>query len=316
MVFLWIGLGLVALAGIVLLLSYIFFRKTFYLKVEDRRKLGEMKLVEGDIFYPYRETMLKWWQETQDMPHEVVTTTSFDGLKLYGNYYEYAPGAPIELMFHGYGGSGERDLCGGVQRCFSQGRSALIVDQRANGRCEGNVVTFGINERRDCHSWLAFIGERFGPDVKIILTGVSMGAATVLMAAAEPLPKSVVGVLADCGYSSAKSIIKKYICDAGMPGKLSYPFVKLGARLFGRFDLEETSPEEAVKHSKVPVLFIHGDADHSVPCEMSRRNYEACTAPKRLCIIPGAGHCLCYVEAPEIYCMTIADFFEPLLNGQ
>ena len=79
-----------------------------------------------------------------------------------------------------------------------------------------------------------------------------MGAATVMMAAGEDLPKNVQHVLADCGYSSAKEIIKKIIAEMHLPPSLVYPFVWLGARIFGGFNLEQTSPMEGVKNAKVP----------------------------------------------------------------
>ena len=105
------------------------------------------------------------------------------------------------------------------------------------------VITFGIKEHRDCLSWVDYMVKRW-PDRKIILTGISMGAATVVMAAGEPLPENVIGVLADCGYTSPKEIICEVIRQMKLPPKLSYPFVKLGAKIFGKFDLEEITPVE------------------------------------------------------------------------
>ena len=101
---------------------------------------------------------------------------------------------------------------------------------------EGKVITFGIKEHRDCLAWVDFMVEHFGPDVKIILTGISMGASTVLIAAGRELPKNVIGVLADCGYNSAKDIIRKVIRQMNIPVAPGYFFVKLGARIFGHFD--------------------------------------------------------------------------------
>mgnify|MGYP006356952321 FL=1 len=49
--------------------------------------------------------------ETRNTPYEEFCIKSFDGLSLYGKYYHYEDGAPIEIMFHGYRGSAERDLC-------------------------------------------------------------------------------------------------------------------------------------------------------------------------------------------------------------
>ena len=239
--------------------------------------------------------------------------TSFDGLTLRGKYYEFAPGAPIELMFHGYRGSSERDLSGGVQRCFALGRSALIVDQRCSGTSEGSVITFGVREHRDCLSWVDFMVKRFGPEVKIILTGISMGASTVVMAAGRELPDNVIGVLADCGFCSAREIILEVIRQMGLPPKLGYPFVKLGAKLFARFDLEEYSPMEALKTTTKPIIFFHGGADDFVPCWMSEKMYEACPTRKRLVVIPGAGHGLAFPVDQEGYLKAAGEFFDPLV---
>ena len=269
---------------------------------------GTIELPEGEIYEKYWDSMRRWTLETRQMPHETFSITSFDGLKLCGRFYEYAPGAPMELMFHGYRGSAERDLSGGVQRCFKLGRSAFIVDQRCSRSSEGHVITFGVREHRDCLAWVNFAVDHFGPDVKIILTGLSMGAATVLMAGGKDLPPSVIGILADCGYNSQKDIICKTIRDMGLPPKLFYPFAKLSARIFGRFDLEEITPEEAVRHCKVPVLFFHGDY---VPCEMSRINYAACPSRKQLVTIPGAGHGLSYPVGKETYLKAAREFFGP-----
>lgn len=291
-----------------LVIAYICFYIAFYVPRKKSTASDEIRIPEGKIYEPYREQMITWIKAARALPHEDVSITSFDGLKLWGKYYEYAPGAPIELMFHGYRGSAERDLSGGVQRCFSLGRSVLLVDQRTSSKSEGKIISFGINESRDCLSWIDFIIEHYGKDVKIILTGISMGAATVMMAAGKELPDNVIGVLADCGYSSPEAIIKKTIREMKLPPALLYPFVKLGARIYGHFDLEETSPVEAMKRCRLPIIFIHGEDDDFVPCDMSREVYNTCQSPKVLLTVPGAGHGLGYIVDLEGYLKAVADF--------
>lgn len=305
MTIIWI---LLALAILALLASYICYRIVF--RAERAAPLGpeEFDLPSGRIYEAYRDKLIAWQRQTRQLTPEAVSITSFDGLTLWGKYYETKPGAPIELMFHGYRGSAERDLCGGVQRAFALGHNVLLVDQRTSGRSGGRTITFGIREHRDCLGWIDFAVERFGPDARLILTGISMGAATVLMAAGRPLPENVVGVLADCGYTSPRQIIQKCARQMGLPVWLVYPFVRLGAAVFGGFDLEAWSPLEAMAACRVPVIFFHGDADDFVPCEMSRENYEACTGPKKLVITPGAGHGLCYLTDPDTYLRELADF--------
>ena len=301
---------LLTLAALTLLIAYVCYRMAFY--SAPRKPLGpeEYELPEGDIYEPYHEAMIGWTKELRSMPHEDISVTSFDGLTLRGKLFEYAPGAPIELMLHGYRGAAEKDMCGGVFRCFAVKRSALVVDQRACGTSDGSVITFGVNERRDCLSWVDYMVKRW-PDRKIILTGISMGAATVIMAAGEALPENVIGVLADCGYSSAKEMILKTIAEMKLPPKLAYPFVKLGAKLYGHFDLEETCPIEALKNCRVPVIFFHGEADDFVPCGMSRRMQAVCPTRSALVTVPGAGHGLAYPMDKPSYIQALGDFFGP-----
>ena len=306
---------LLAIAALVLLIAFICFYMAFFVPKHGPIAPDDYTIPAGEIYEPFRDVMVKWMKEVRALPHEDFYIESFDGLQLHGRFYEYAPGAPIELMFHGYRGNGDRDLCGGVQRCFSLGRSCLMVDQRGSGASGGNTITFGIKEHRDCHSWVDFMVKHFGKDVKIILTGISMGASTVLMAAGSPLPEQVKGVLADCGFSSANAIIKKVIRQMKLPPKLVYPFIRLGAMLYGGFDPESFTAVEAVKHATVPIIFFHGETDDFVPAEMSKENFDACASRKKLVTTPGAGHGLCYPVDPEGYLQALRDFFGPELSA-
>lgn len=303
MEWLWLCVGAALLiAFLVLLTAFICFMRVFYFKSRRELKDDEYEIPKGAIYEVYREDMINWVKAARKTPHEDIEIESYDGLKLRGRYYEYEVGAPIELMFHGYEGNSERDLSGGIERCFALGRSALLIDQRAGGRSDGHVTTFGIKERKDCKRWVEYAVERFGKNVRLGITGVSMGAATVIMATQEDLPDNVKFVLADCGYSSAKGILMKVIGEMKLPAKIVYPFVKLGARIYGGFDLEETSPIEAVKTCRIPIIFVHGDKDDFVPFEMSKEMYDACPLEKkRLIKIPNAGHGLAYPVAREEY---------------
>ena len=304
---LWLCIALLAILLIVLTTSFICFMMVFY--SPKRKPLGpdEYEIPEGEIYEVYREDMVAWTKEIRAMPHEDIEILSRDGLRLRAKYYEYSPDAPLEILFHGYKGNAERDLCGGVERCFRLGRSTIIVDHRAAGNSEGHVITFGIKESEDCYEWVKYAVARFGEDKKIIIGGVSMGAATVMMATRYPLPKNVVCVLADCGYTSPKEIICKVVKDMKLPVKLLYPFIRLGAWLFGRFDLEEASPIENMQKCTIPVVFVHGDADDFVPYEMSVRLHEVCTSDKKVLItIPGAGHGLAFPKDRDGYVDQLA----------
>ena len=302
-------LGIVSFFIILILLtSLICFFMTFYSPKRKKLKDGEYDLPPGPVYEPLHESMKIWINEIRTMPHEDVEIQSFDGLTLRGKYFESKKGAPIEIMIHGYKGNAERDMNAGVKRAFKVGRNALLIDQRGSGFSDGHVITFGIKERKDCLKWIEFVINKFGQDTRIVLTGISMGAATVLMTAGEELPKNVISVLADCSFTSSKEIMYKIIKEMKLPPKIFYTFIKLGALLFGGFKLEETSPIEAVKKCKIPVIFLHGSKDDFVPCYMSENLSKACSSKNKLVIIPEAGHGLAYPMNMDLYVNKVKEF--------
>lgn len=293
------------------IVTYICFRLAFY--VPNKRK--NKPLPVGGKYENYLDDINRWAKETEQLSYRDVYIKSFDGLILHGKFYEYKKGAPIEIMFHGYRGTVERDLCGGIQRCFELRRSALLVDHRASGKSQGNVITFGIKERYDCVRWAEFVLNEFGKDVKVLITGISMGAATVLMASSMTLPENVEGVIADCGYSSIKDIIKLTVKKMKLSPAFFYPFIKLGAIIYGGFNPDEYSPKQAMQNAKLPVLFIHGGDDDFVPTYMSEINYDACSQKKKLVIIDGASHGMSFPVQQNTYVSAIEEFFPNDFKG-
>lgn len=303
----WIFCNIAAgLLGLTVLLMFLCFFLVFYIPTRHPER-DPYPVPRGKDYAPYHGKMREWLRQVDQLPREPVSIRSFDGLTLRGLYFEHAPGAPIELMFHGYRGSARRDLAGGVIRRLALGHNVVLIDQRGGGTSDGHITTFGIRESRDCLSWVEFAVQRFGPDCKLILTGISMGASTVMMAAGHPLPPQVVGVLADCGYTSAPEIIRTVIRALHLPVWPLYPLIRLSGKVFGGFDIAEADAKAAMTRCRVPVIFYHGDADDFVPCRMSQENYNACAAPKRLHITPGAGHGMSYPAAPEPYIAALRE---------
>ena len=306
----WIAGGIALFIIITVWITvWICYKIAFYSPERKRKQAGQSTPPEAAVYRPYAEAMNKMIQDVRQLPCQEVSIKSYDGLTLRGRFFEYAPGAPIELMIHGYRGNSERDMSGGVLRAFRLGRSALLVDQRGCGRSDGNSICFGVKEHRDCLDWVNFTVEHFGEDVKIILTGISMGAATVLMAAGKPLPPNVIGVLADCGYSTQKEIVQRFIRQIKLSPRLAYPFVRIAARVLAGFRLESYNPIDAMKTCQVPVFFIHGEKDDFVPCDMSRAMFQTCVSKKKLVTVPDAGHGLSYLVNPELYCKELKEFY-------
>ncbi len=274
----------------------------------------ENHIPQDEQYWPYRETILRCMQIVKDTPYEAVSVYSHDGLKLAGKYYHRRNDAPLVIFFHGYRCNALRDGNGIFLDTKSLEYNILLVDQRVHGESEGKTITFGIMERYDCFSWVEWALQRFGEEQKIILAGLSMGAATVLMAADMGLPKQVKGILADCPYSSPKAILQEVMGSMKFPVKPTYFIAKLGAKYIGKFDLEESSAIEAVQKSKLPILIIHGDDDRFVPCAMSRECQLAAADHVELVTIEGAGHGMSHCVDTKKYEKALRDFFHKTLG--
>lgn len=268
---------------------------------------------EGQIA-PKVETLEKALRAFCDAPFEEVHVRSLDGLKLRAKYYHHVSGAPLEIHCHGYKGNAMRDFCGGWAVAKASGHNVLLIDQRSHGKSEGHTITFGVKEKTDVLQWIHWANERFG-EVPIILSGVSMGAATVLMAAGMELPGNVKAVIADCPFDSPANIIKTVMeRNMGMPVGPVYPLVRLGGMVYGHFDLESDSAVEAVKRAKLPILLIHGDDDRFVPYSMSQNIHAA--APEKITFhtVPEAGHAMNYIWDPEGYHRVVRAFTDKVLH--
>ncbi len=305
---------LIAISVFIPVCSYLLFRKIFYYPQSDKsQNHTSPEAHKGKIYEPYKEKLLYHSSLTLTLPHTDVYIRSHDRLRLHGKYFEFDPDAPIEILFHGYKGSILRDLGGQIERCKNMGHNALAIDCRACGESEGDVISFGINERQDCLLWINFVIKNINPNARIILYGVSMGASTVLCVSAENLPENVVGIIADCGYSSPKEIIKRVMKNSHHGTSFLYPLARRGAISFGHFDPDEISPALAVGYARVPILFIHGEDDKFVPPSMSEYTFDLCASEKKLVMFKGAGHTLSYMTDPEKYTNEVREFFAPYL---
>lgn len=257
-----------------------------------------------------KETFNKWVKAVDDIPYEPVYITSRDGLKLKGRYYHTADNAPVAVCMHGYRSHPMKDFCGGGKLLPSLGYNLIIAEQRGHAESGGNVITFGVRERFDCIDWVKYAVDRFGKDTKVFLYGLSMGAATVLLACGEKeLPQNVTCCIADCPYSSPKAIIKKVSGDMGFPAELAYPFVALSAVIYGKFRIGNVSCVEAAKNSPVPILLIHGEADTFVPEYMSREI--AAHAPMvDYHSFPNATHAISWMADKERYIKLVTEFLQ------
>lgn len=303
-----IMLSLIVLLLIVLTISYITYKMAFY----HNNKKEDPYNLQVDVNEKEKEFMFSLIDEFMKIEYEQINIVSFDGTMLSARYYHIDDNAPIQIQCHGYKGTAYRDMCGGNKLAREAKFNTLVIDQRAHGQSKGHTITFGINESKDCLSWINYINDRFKNKNDIVLVGVSMGASTVLLTSQYELPSNVKGIIADCPFSSPKDIIKKVIKDMKLPVKLIYPFLHLGAKIFGRFDMNEGNIAKVIKNCKIPVLLIHGTNDELVPCEMSRLIYENNKEYVDIFTVEKAKHGLSFIVDINKYIEVVTSFINKL----
>lgn len=285
-----------------LIFLYILYQMTFYNSPRKHKKYSYNLNARDE----HRTKLKQIRDDLRSADFEQIYIKNRKGKKLAAKYFHIKDGAPIAIIFHGYKGRAMSDPAGGYEILRNLGINVLIPDHRAHGESHGRTITFGIKERLDCVDWVRYLNDRFSPTA-IFLMGVSMGAATALMASGEQLPSNVKGVIADCGFSSPEKIIRKVIgLDMKLPQRLLFPFVRLAGMVYGRFDICSYDAVKAVSRTNLPILIIHGEADDFVPCEMA---YEICKSGKcQLLTVSEATHGMSYIYDTEKYTDTVSDF--------
>ena len=247
--------------------------------------------------------------------HEDVYQTSKDGLKLHATYFPGPDTQKIVICFHGYTSDGMHDFIGLSDYYMRNGYGMLLVDERAHGKSEGTYIGFGCLDRHDALGWIQWVIQECGPQVQILLHGISMGGSTVLMTSSMELPLQVKGIISECGFTSPKEVFTHVLHT--MYHLPAFPMIQISDyvnRKKAGFGLDECNAAREVRNAKVPILLIHGDGDTFVPCEMCEKIYENCTSPKTRLIIKDAAHAECYYKDTEAYEQALDTFVGGLMK--
>ena len=164
-------------------------------------------------------------------------------------------------------------------------------------------------------NWIHYHNEKFGT-CQMILSGLSMGASTVLFLADQDLPDNVKCIIADCGFTSPKAILDKvFRTVVHLPSGLSLWAADLFASMFAGFRLSQKDTRESLKHAKLPVMMVHGLADDFVPYTMTVQGYDSCISDKALLLVEGAGHGTSFLVDKERYTKSVISFLEKHLEN-
>lgn len=241
---------------------------------------------------------------------ENVDFRASDGVHLRGWFIPPAPaadGATI-IFVHGLGGN-RGELLPEAAMLARAWYGALLFDLRNHGRSRGTLTTLGYREVEDVRGAVAYLDARAEVNrARIGLFGHSMGAATVLRAAARIA--QVRAVIAQGAYSSLEeNIARGVVAQAGLPPFIfARLMVWLGERATGLRVNQVRPIDDVAQIAPRALLLIHGMRDPVVTVENSQRLYRAASEPKELFLVNAAQHKTPMLCNPREFEKRVTDF--------
>lgn len=192
------------------------------------------------------------------------------------------------------------------------GYKVLIYDHRNHGFSGKAYTSMGYYEKFDLKKVIDWCYNEYGPSLKLVTHGESMGAATVLMHLG--VDDRVQCVIADCGYSDLKELLKYQMRQFYYLPRFLIPVESLITFLRAGFWYREVSPIQIVRKTEKPILFIHGKQDCFVPTDMSKRMYDCKKRNKGIYLVAGAEHAQSGLVNREGYRMRVQEFLQKYMK--
>lgn len=271
-------------------------------------KKGFFRIEEEEKFWAECEIYqdgVKWYREINP---EILTIYSRLGRDMRADFI------PAEtqsnkwaVVIHGYSAN-TSSMSHYAWKYHTLGYNVILPHMVGHDSDTVRYCSMGYYDKVVIIDWINYI-VRKAPDAKIIMHGVSMGSATTMLVTGEDIPGNVVCAIADCGYTSCWD---EYAYQAKQMFHIpAFPVLhSANAASIRRknFDFKKCAPIEAVKKSKTPTLFIHGEDDDFVPYHMMQPLYESCAADKKMLTVPGSFHANAVFIDNELYWNTVGEF--------
>ena len=279
---------------------------------------GVSMVVADRLTRPYRRPLASS-PDVFHLPYDNVTFASTeDGTVLHGWFLPVAGSDRVVVIVHGRSSSRTGDngeLVAHAAALVEDGYNVLLFDFRAHGLSDGTRYTLGADEQGDLLGAVAYLeGRGFAPD-RVGFWAHSMGAATVLLAAAAS--PDVHTIVADSSFARLEDLLARELPrESGLPGFFNPAILFFGRELFG-LDTRTLNPVDAVAGLPPRSLFIvHAEADRLIPVDHARRIAAAAgPAVYDLWIFPGSNHDRVSAAAPEQYRSRVLAFFDEKLDS-
>ena len=230
---------------------------------------------------------------------ENVWFNSADGTRLNGWFFstQTKPDRGTVIFFHGNGGN-IANVSWLAERFARHGFNVFIFDYRGYGASDGAAAK-EAELYADGDAAVDFVIKQKGIRAEqIVLYGHSLGTAIVADVASR---RTVGAVVLESGFSSASSV-----------ASTALPWLPTFLHFLGKNRFESA---RKLKSVKAPILIAHGDPDHTIPTSESKLLYAAANEPKKLLIVPGAGHVV-FSDGGDRYLGQVESFMRDSIKAR
>ena len=241
-----------------------------------------------------------------------TTIKAWDGDRHHALYaFASHPTGKTAVLVHGYRDSSVGMLM--LARMYaSYGYNVLLPDLHAHGQSQGKDIRMGWLDRKDVEQWIGVARHVFAPGAdtaRIVVHGISMGAATTMCVSGDNTPAAVKCFVEDCGYTSAWQEfgyqLKQMFHLPEFP--VLYIASWISSKRFG-WNFKQASPLRQVARCTKPMLFIHGSNDTYVPTRMVYPLFHAKSGDKNMYMAAGSAHAESYHDHPTQYTRRVMGF--------
>lgn len=198
-----------------------------------------------------------------------------------------------------------------AQMMMKLGFNAILYDHRYHGASGGKNSTLGFYEADDLKTVIDHVYKTYGNDIYLGTYGESMGSATCLIEQKDD--DRVRFVVSDAGFSRLKPLVLRKIKAKKLPGFLFYWIANVNVWLISKANLSKVNPIEAIKTSKIPIMFVHGKLDDFIPYKDAVDMYESYRGPKKIYLAEvKAFHARSYYFNQETYFNKLKEFVDDL----
>lgn len=300
---------IITLLFLILIYLLVLLNKTFNRsKKKNIMRSKDMRGVDYGIFKQDVD-----WLESMDQSELIIQ--SKDGLKLHACLIENKKSSFCVILCHGY--SSNRNSMAVFARYYYEtfGASVCLIDARAHGLSEGNVIGFGYHDRMDLQLWIQTIKEILGSNNPIILHGVSMGASTLLYASIDGFDSNVKGIICDSAFIDLKPIfIRQMKLIYNLPAFPFFYIVELYMKYWVKIPFSKTNILKQKDKLLTPCLIIHGTLDRFVPYDMAIELNEVYPVYHEFLSVENAKHALSYSVDSNSYKEYLSRFIQTILN--